>query len=215
MSMEPSLRRAALLIAMLAILIAPGVASAQATLTPMVGWQWGGTLDYVSGDVHINSNMSYGGAISAPVRPGYMAELMYTYQGAEVIARPNVGGEFKLFDLGTHYIQLNGVRQLGYGESKATPFVLGGLGTTVFVPGSSSLGNFDTQWLFSITIGGGVLVQTSDKMAIRLQSRFLLPMNYASGGFYFGTGGSGFGVSGGSAMPQGDVSLGLTFKLGQ
>src|SRR5262245_31187949 len=214
MSMELRRTRGALLIALLAI-SAPDIAAAQASLTPMIGWQWGGTLDYPIGDVHTNSNMNYGGAISAPVRPGYNAELMYTYQSAEVVGRPNVGSEFKLFDLSTHYIQLNGVRMLGYGDKKATPFVLGGLGTTVFSPGSSSLGNFDTQWLFSITIGGGVMIQTSDKMAIRLQSRFLMPMNYASGGFYFGTGGGGFGVSGGTALPQGDVSLGLSFKLGQ
>jgi hypothetical protein len=42
-----------------------------------------------------------------------------------------------------------------------------------------------------------------------------LPVNWASGGFYFGTGGAGVGVSGGSAMPQGEATLGLAFKLGQ
>jgi len=206
--------RVALLTALLTATMASS-AGAQAMLTPMVGWQWGGTLDFVSGDVHIEAATSYGGALSFPVRPGYMGELMYTYQASEVTARPNVGPSFKLFDMSTQYFQINGVRSLGYGDSKATPFVLGGLGMTVFSPGESSLGNFDTQFLFSITAGGGVMVQASDKMAIRLQARFLLPMNYTSGGAYFGTGGSGFSVSGGTAMPQGDAHLGVVIKLGQ
>jgi len=216
MQREQYHRRAALLVALLATLACPAIAAAQgASLTPLVGWQWGGTLDYPSGDVHANAALSYGGALTVPVRPGYSGEIMYTYQSTHVIGRPNVGGEFELFDMGTHYIQINGVRELGYGDTKATPFILGGLGTTIFAPGESSLGNFNTQWLFSISVGGGVMVQANERVGLRLQARFLLPMNYTSGGAYFGTGGSGFTISGGSAMPQGDASLGLTFKLGQ
>jgi len=208
------LRRAAVAAAFL--LVFAGTASAQGPqLTPMVGWQWGGTLDFVSGDIHINSASSYGGALSVPVRPGYNAEIVYTYQSAQVIARPNVGPEYDLFDLGTHYIQACGVRYVERPGSKIMPFVLGGLGATIFDPGNYTFGNFDTQWLFSMSAGGGIMVQTSDRVAIRAQARFLLPVNWASGGVYFGSGGGGFTVSGGSAMPQGDATIGLTFTLGQ
>jgi hypothetical protein len=211
--MNPRLLRTLTVAALLAV---PGIASAQAKLTPLAGWQWGGTLEFISGDIHINSAASYGGAISVPVRPGYMAEVMYTYQAADVIARPNSGlPDFDLFDLGTHYIQVNGMRYIERPGSKVMPFVVGGLGTTIFDPGKSTFGSFDTQWLFSMSIGGGFLIQTSDRVALRLQSRFLLPVNWASGGLYFGSGGGGFTVSGGSAMPQGDAHLGLTINLGE
>jgi hypothetical protein len=196
---------------LLAALAAPASA---ASITPLVGYQWGGTLDFINGDVHIEAAMNYGGAISQEVRPGYLAELMYTYQASEMIARPNVGSDFKLFDLSTHYAQINGTRLLGYGDQKATPFVMGGLGMTIFAPGESSLGEFDTQWLFSLSIGGGVMVQANERTSIRLQARFLMPMNYTEGGVYFGTGGGGLSISG-NTIPQGDASVGITFALGQ
>jgi hypothetical protein len=37
-------------------------------------------------------------------------------------------------------------------------------------------------------------------------------MNFESGGFYFGSGGGAVTVSGGSVMPQGEATLGITFK---
>jgi hypothetical protein len=40
-------------------------------------------------------------------------------------------------------------------------------------------------------------------------------MQWTSGGIYFGSGGSGLTLSGGSAIAQGDASLGITFMLGQ
>jgi hypothetical protein len=52
------------------------------------------------------------------------------------------------------------------------------------------------------------------KTALRLQARMLLPINWVSGGFYFGSGGSGATISGGSAIIQGDASLGIVMKLG-
>jgi hypothetical protein len=40
-------------------------------------------------------------------------------------------------------------------------------------------------------------------------------MNFESGGFYFGSGGGGVAVSGGTLMPQGEATVGLAFKLGE
>src|SRR5262245_29177863 len=95
---------------LLAVLAAtPAFAQRQLELTPQIGWQWGGTLDFPNGDVHVNAAINYGGVLGIPLRPGYDAELSYTYQGSEVKARPRGAPEFKLFDLGTHYMQIAGV----------------------------------------------------------------------------------------------------------
>jgi hypothetical protein len=75
--------------------------------------------------------------------------------------------------------------------------------------------NTGTQYLFSMSVGGGLRIQMSDNVDIRLQSRLLLPMNFESGGFYFGSGGGGVAVSGGTLMPQGEATVGLAFKLGE
>jgi opacity protein-like surface antigen len=197
---------------------AAGPAAAQKPpneLIPLVGYQWGGTLNYTSGDVHANAAMNYGGILSVPVKPGYSLELSYTYQSTDLIARPNVGKTFKLLDLGTHYMQLSGRRDLAPPGQKTTPFVLGGLGATVFSPSSSSFGTFNTQWLFSLNAGAGVNVAMNEKVGLRLQARLLLPINWVSGGVYFGSGGGGATISGGSAICQGDATLGIVLKLGK
>jgi hypothetical protein len=211
---------AALLVALTAPLLSSAPAWAQqgergVVITPTVGWQWGGTLQFTGGDVHINAATNYGGTIGTEVRPGLFAELGYTYQASKVIGRPNLGPDFHLFDLGTHYYQISGLHFIPRGESKATPYLIGGLGMTIFDPHSSQYGDFGSKTLFSMSLGGGVRVAMNPKVSIRLQSRLLLPINWASGGVYFGTGGSGLSVSGGSSLPQGDASLGISFKLGQ
>jgi hypothetical protein len=86
---------------------------------------------------------------------------------------------------------------------------------TVYSPSNVSYHGLNTQYLFSISLGGGVMKDINPKTSIRLQARFLMPVQWTSGSFYFGTGGSGLAISGGSAIAQGDASLGITFKLGQ
>ena len=191
-------------------------------LTPMIGWQWGGTVHYTDpygyyagGDVHANAALSYGGALTVPIRPGYWGEINYMYQHTDLMARPAYGPNFKLCDLGTHYIQLSGLRALRPPGEKATPFVIGGLGMTVYSPSNVSYYGLNTQYLFSISLGGGAMVDINPKTSLRLQARFLMPVQWTSGSVYFGTGGGGLAISGGSAIAQGDASLGLTFKLGQ
>lgn len=189
------------------------------TITPTAGWQWGGTLDYydpysgTGGDVHINAAQTYGGTISVPVRPGYSGEISYWYQGSEVVARPERAPRYKLFDLGTHYIQLSGIRDLGYEERQVVPYLVGGLGTVILDPGSSPYGDFGSRWQFALHAGGGVRVEMSEKVSLRLQGRLLMPTRWVSGGAWFGTGGSGLGLTT-SVVPQGDAYLGLSFKLG-
>jgi hypothetical protein len=191
-------------------------------ITPMIGYQWGGTVHYTdpygfysAGDVHANAAMSYGGALTVGIRPGYWGEINYMYQHTDLIVRPAYSPNFKLADLGTHYIQLSGLRALRPPGGPVTPFVIGGMGMTVYSPSNVSYHGLNSQYLFSISLGGGIIKDINPKTSLRLQARFLMPIQWTSGGVYFGTGGSGLTISGGSTIAQGDASLGLTFKLGQ
>ena len=188
-------------------------------LTPTIGWQWGGTLDYEPGDVHANAAINYGGSLGIMIRPGYWGEVSYSYQSTDLIARPATGPEFKLLDLGTHYIQLAGARNLMNADPslvRAYPYVIGGMGMTIFTPGSPTVPlNVDTQYLFSMSAGVGVRAKLNERTEIRLQTRILLPMNFTEGSFYFGSGGGGVGVSGGTLMPQGEVTLGAKLRVTQ
>ena len=200
---------------------APGAARAAGAVlevTPMVGWQWGGTLDYGSGgDIHVNAALNYGGALGVMINPMEWGEVSYTYQSSEVFARPAAAPEFKAFDLGTHYIQAAGGRYVMPPDParKAHPYLIGGLGMTIFSPGSASAPiQVDTQYLFSISAGAGVRVVMSEKLDLRLQTRLLLPMNFSEGSFYFGSGGAAVGLSGGTFLPQGEATIAVTIKNG-
>ena len=59
----------------------------------------------------------------------------------------------------------------------------------------------------------------TDKIGIRAQGRFLIPITFSGAGMYcgIGTGGSGcsIGTSGWGTILQGDISGGLVIRLGQ
>lgn len=200
----------------------PAIASAgqlsqvgEVELTPQIGWQWGGTQDYSSGfgypaggSLHAEANLNYGGTLSVVARPGYAVEIGYNYQSTDLTNRPVGAPEYKLADLGTHYILVSGRRELP-AAGRATPFVLGGLGAVGFYASDVS------QWFWAFTVGGGVKTELSPKMALRLQVRALVPVQWGNTSMYFGSGGSSVSVSGGSSLFQGDVSAGLVFKLGR
>ena len=194
-----------------------------ASIMPTFGWQWGGTLDYfdprfgTTGEVNIKADYTYGGTIFMPVRPGYGGEIQYWYQSSEVVARPNgVSGElneYKLFDIGIHYIQISGIRDLREEGDRITPYIMGGFGTTVFDPTSTIYGDFGARWQFSMHAGGGLRVQMGDRLAMRLQSRVLLPTAWVGGSAWFGGGGGSYTFSA-QVIPQGEAMVGLQYKLG-
>lgn len=207
---------AAFLVCGLAIIARPAHAQRRVELTPQAGWLWGGTFEFTNGDVHINAAPEYGVTLGVEVHPGYFAELGYQYQASEMIGRPNGARSLTLFDMSTHYIHASG-RQMFPTQGRAQPFVLGGVGMTIYAPGSTNYPGLqvNSQYLLSFSMGGGVQVPMNEKIDLRLQARALIPVSWVSGGIYFGSGGGGVTITGGSAILQGDASLGLTFKLGQ
>jgi len=123
--------------------------------------------------------------------------------------RPGNAPDTKIADLAAQYIHLYGTRVIPMQNGKTDVFAMGGFGATSF-----SASGYDTRWLFSFGAGLGAKVHVNPKTSLRLQTRLLIPVQWGSAGFYFGTGGSGISVGGGSSIIQGDVSLGLAFKLG-
>jgi opacity protein-like surface antigen len=208
------------LVALLAlVMLLPVSASAgmagDKELTGQIGYQWGGTQEYPpyaifprGGSIHANANMTYGGTLTIYPRDYQAIEFSYHYQGTDLINRPTGLPENKVDDITTQYFLLQGRKDVPT-QGKATPFVLGGLGMATF----STLG--ETNYLFAFGFGAGASIQAGEKMALRLQVRGLIPVQWFTGGVYFGSGGGGVSAGGESSLIQGDASVGLTFKLGQ
>ncbi len=198
----------------MALFVVP-VAHAQRSveLIPFAGYMWGGTLDYTDGSVHIEAAPSYGGMLSVETRPNEFVDVSYWFQSSEVTARPRGLPHFRLMDLDTHYIQAGGTKYLPTG-GKAAPFATGGIGMTIFSPtGAASGVNVNSTTVFSLAVGGGIRFEVNEKVALRAQARLLLPTQLWGGSVWFGTGGGGVSVSG-TAIAQGDATLGLVIKLG-
>jgi hypothetical protein len=204
------------LLSMPTLAAAQGQAAAkgQKELTAHVGWQFGGTQEFYSfyayntGDVHTNAAANFGGILTTYLASNAALELAYSYQSTNLILRPDGAPDSDLGTISCQYIHLQGVRIMP-SRPGMDFLVLGGIGATVF-----SAEAFDPQWLFSISVGGGIKYAVGERMALRLQSRLLVPIQFHSGSFYFGSGESGVSATG-TAFAQGDVSIGLTMRLGK
>jgi hypothetical protein len=72
---------------------------------------------------------------------------------------------------------------------------------------------YDSEWFFSMTLGGGIKVYFSDRVGVRFQGRLLFPLVYSSAGLFCGTGGCSVGMGAGSSILQVDFTAGLIFIL--
>ncbi len=113
-------------------------------------------------------------------------------------------------DIGVNYILLGGTRYAPLND-KISGFGTLNLGVGWFNPSSS----LESEGATKFSIGGrlGVRIAASERVSLRLHAQILSPVQWAGGGFYFGTGGSGAGVSTGSTIWQFNLGGSLNFKL--
>ena len=182
-------------------------------LTGFYGWQYGGNFTSYQGEVDVKDAENFGGMIDIPIpyRPGMMAEISYSRQNTSVALNQYPSGFTEnLFDVAIEYIQAGALYETS-ARGRVKPFGSFSLGATRFAPKVSSYKGIvlDDEWRFSLTLGLGLKALMSERIGLRLQGRLLMPMNFYGTSFWFGTGGSGVGVSGGSVVLQGDVFGGL------
>jgi hypothetical protein len=159
------------------------------------GYQWGAGLEYM-------------------VRPNYGVELMYLRQDTKApLNYYNNGVKFANFDLGINYIMLAGNRYFSKPGGMVEGFAGGMLGVDVTSVKNPTNGNSTTKTFFSWGFRGGANIWASEKVGIKLQAQLLSAVQSVGGGFYFGTGGAGAGVSTLSSMYQFGLGGGLVFKL--
>lgn len=117
--------------------------------------------------------------------------------------------------------RLNGTVSINYlllGGTRYAPIndKLSGFGTLDMGVGwfdaSTSL---ESQTVTKFSIGGrlGLRMMASDKISLRLHTQLLSPVQWAGGGFYFGTGGGGAGVSTGSTIYQFNLGGSVNIRL--
>ena len=87
-------------------------------------------------------------------------------------------------------------------------YVVGGLGATLFEPGSEG---FENELRASMNLGIGYQLPLGERMALRIEARGYATLVNSSGGF-FCSGGCTISIKG-DTMTQGEVQLGLSFRF--
>lgn len=113
-------------------------------------------------------------------------------------------------DIGINYVMIGGTRYAPLND-KISGFGTFDLGVAWSNPDES----LNSESVTKFALGGrlGVRIMASEKVSIRLHGQLLSPVQWAGGGFYFGTGGSGAGVTTGSTIYQFNLGGSLNYRL--
>jgi hypothetical protein len=167
----------------------------------------GGTYyGYTYSEGVIEEGAHFGGSIEFEARRNKAIELLYQNQPTTAYYKGSSGLlETNKYDVSVNYIMLGGLHYAPF-----SPLVHGYGGFNIgagFLTGDATATKF--AW------GGklGLLLNASEKVGIKLGAQLLSPVQGAGGGFYFGTGGAGVGVSTYSSIYQFAFTGGLCFTF--
>ncbi|MBL7845661.1 MAG: hypothetical protein KF846_12210 [Cyclobacteriaceae bacterium] len=193
-----------------AALFAASFLMAQPTITLLTfeSYTFADKFDTQYGTGKIQDGFQWGLGLEFGLAETAAIELIYQnlktdayYQGIDARYDGKVGINYALVG-GTKYAPLN---------DKIAGFGTLDLGVAWSSPDESLASESVTKF----AIGGrlGVRISTSERVSLRLHAQLLSPVQWAGGGFYFGTGGSGAGVSTGSTIYQFNLGGSVNFKL--
>ena len=178
-------------------------------LTAMVGYALNGSINFSTGKVKFEDNINYAAALSVYSGFGTFIEASYSFSTSKTSYYSYVlGGDSKQFTTNINYIQIGGLKEFKDGQFR--PFGLLSLGASGFVPQERG---FESWWSFAINLGAGVKISVSENIAIRLQARMLMPLDFYGIGIFCGTGGCGGGATLTSNVIQGDFMGGLVIGI--
>jgi hypothetical protein len=178
-------------------------------LSPLIGYETGAYTYVTGGRLHAIGGMDFGGSMNVNLGGGRWAELSFTQLYSSLNYESGLITN-KLSDLIIDYYSAGVLQEIKPG-AKVTPYGLFTLGVVNYNPSSNTYHNENKM---HVSLAGGIKINASEKVGLRLQARLLLPIYYAGGYIFAGSGGSGYGVSGGFTGIQGDFTAQLVIKLG-
>ncbi len=180
-------------------------------IMPFGGYMFGGHIETYRGIFDIKGNANYGITLGIPIARVAEFELSYFRMDTEGKFRPyqNSSNREYTYDMDVQYIQA-GVTKI-FSVEKVKPFTTFSLGATCFENKEDI--DWKNLWAFSAIIGAGFRIDINELIALRLQGRFMMPLQFEGAGFYFGSNGTDYELNSSVIALQGDFSAGLIFKL--
>lgn len=181
----------------------------QFEVAPFVGYLFTTNLQTFDGELIIDNSFDYGAAFDIRLSDDLLIELLYNRMETEVNFRKEYYRTTeKLFDMSVEYFQ--GGAQVETETGQFRPFAAFTIGATYFKPQES---NYESDWKFSFTAGGGIKYYFTNNLGVRLQWRFLVPIYFSSASIFVNNGYSYIFVTGGTYLLQYDLTGGLVFSF--
>ena len=163
------------------------------------GARWGGGIEYIvpeKGGLELNY-----------LRQNTNAPTVYQDDGISSgqLQRTN-------FDLQLNWLLVNGTRYFPVSE-QLEPFAGLGVGIGLFELTNPNTNNQRSTTKLAYIARGGINIWLAEKVAFRAQASLVSAVQSIGGSFYFGTGGSGTGLSTYSTMYQFGFDGGLIFRM--
>ena len=181
----------------------------QFEIAPFAGYLFTGNVQTLDGELVIENSFDYGAALDIRISDDLLIELLYNRMDTEVGLRQEFYNITDyLFDMSVEYFQ--GGVQVETETGQFRPFVAFTIGATYFNPKDR---NYNSDWKFSFTAGGGIKYYFTDNLGVRLQWRFLVPIYFSSAAIFCNDGYCGIYVTGGTFILQYDLTAGLVFSF--
>ncbi|HEX5172301.1 MAG TPA: hypothetical protein VFW11_24160 [Cyclobacteriaceae bacterium] len=207
------MKKLAILIPVLIGMLTPLLAQPSITLLTFGSYTFPDKFDTEYGTGKVMDGFQWGGGLEFGLSDVTAVELIYQHLDTDAYydGYYNLGSSERFNGtVGINYLLLGATRYAPINE-KVSGFGTLDMGVGWFNPSSS----LESEGTTKFSIGGrlGVRIQTSERVSLRLHAQVISPVQWAGGGFYFGTGGSGAGVSTGSTIWQFNLGGSLNFKL--
>jgi hypothetical protein len=153
--------------------------------------------------------ISYDKALDASRQLQFYASYQSTHLGLDrsALAAPPSGGAPAPLPMKVIYLQVGGTNFFD-GPIGRGPYLVGGLGATLFEPGASG---YSGEVRPSLNLGIGYQATLGERLALRIEARGYATLVRSSGGL-FCSGGCLFRIKA-DAVTQGDAQLGLSYRF--
>jgi hypothetical protein len=177
-------------------------------LTMYAGYRGGGSFTDADTErgLELDSSVAVSIALDLPLDASRQIQIFLSHQRTDLdLDGTSAAGGDKL-PMNITYLHIGGTNFFEGGIGKG-PYVVGGLGATLFDPGQG----YSSEWYPSINIGIGYQWPVGNTLAVRVEARGYATLVNSNGGV-FCSGGCVVSIKGDS-VSQGELMLGLSARF--
>jgi hypothetical protein len=167
-------------------------------------------MEFYNGYGKIDGGFQWGAGLEIGISPTNAVEIIYQQFSTSGFVTEYFNNEVETGDVNFNYVLVGGTGYLPIND------VLSGFGSmdiglAIIAPAEDV--NVSNTTKFAWGLRGGLRIMPAERFSIRIHAQLLSPVQAAGGGFWFGTGGSGVGVSTYSTMYQFNLGGSLNIRL--